>query len=727
MRLNGWLPSFYQVETVTKAVQQKGMVIKMKILFAASRMGIGGAETHIAGLASELTRRGHKIWIASAGGVLSDSLGEGIEHIILPLDGKTPLAAAEALYGLAKLIKRENFDVVHAHARIPAFLCGILRRFLHFRLVTTAHLDFKPGIFGRITVWGEKTLAVSQDIKDYLISCYRVFPDNISVTVNGIDTDYFSPFDSGKEDLLHIIHVSRFDRDRSLTAFLLTEAMEELKRCFPTLRLTLVGDGNDTKRLFELADEVNEKLGEGTVTLCGSQSDILPYLKKGNIFVGVSRAALEAMSCGLPTILSGNQGYLGIYTKEMKKRAAATNFCCRGERMPDVLTLKSDLESLIIMGKEKRKKLGEEGRETVLDGYTLGKTADDYLSVYSSLPAVSGKKGGYLICGYFGYGNLGDEAVLEAEISAIRKMHPLAPITVMSHTKKATSDSYGVSSVNRYSLFGIVRSMKKHDELIFGGGGLLQDATSVRSVLYYCAVLMLAAVFGMKITVLANGIGPLHHKISKMLVKKAVSNADMISVRDRHSSEILKQIGISNKIFTVSDPASELIPADDGRVKYLLEKLGITGKYYVLSLRPSGENDNEFVSSVASACIKISSDYGLKTVIVMMNPIADRKICRCASKLIPGSAVMEGLSAREAAGIIAGAEFTAGTRLHALVFSKAAGKPFFAFAYDPKVKSFAEENGGMGCCEIDGSAGKRLAEAIDKEKNICLLKKKADT
>lgn len=111
MRLNGWLPSFYQVETVTKAVQQKGMVIKMKILFAASRMGIGGAETHIAGLASELTRRGHKIWIASAGGVLSEFLGEGIEHIVLPLDGKTPLAAAEALCGLAKLIKRENFDV----------------------------------------------------------------------------------------------------------------------------------------------------------------------------------------------------------------------------------------------------------------------------------------------------------------------------------------------------------------------------------------------------------------------------------------------------------------------------------------------------------------------------------------------------------------------------------------------------------------------------------------
>lgn len=49
---------------------------------------------------------------------------------------------------------------------------------------------------------------------------------------------------------------------------------------------------------------------------------------------------------------------------------------------------------------------------------------------------------------------------------------------------------------------------------------MLQDVTSVRSVLYYCAVLMLAAVFGMKITVLANGIGPLHHKISKMLVKR---------------------------------------------------------------------------------------------------------------------------------------------------------------------------------------------------------------
>ncbi len=329
-----------------------------------------------------------------------------------------------------------------------------------------------------------------------------------------------------------------------------------------------------------------------------------------------------------------------------------------------------------------------------------------------SVPVASGGKKGYLICGYFGYGNLGDEAVLEAELTAIRKTYPAVPVTVMSHTDKTVSDFGGVSFVNRYSFSGVIRAMRKHNELIFGGGGLLQDTTSVRSVLYYCAVLILASHFGMKITVLANGIGPLRHAVSRMLVKKALSGADTISVRDRRSSELLKQMGILRKTTVVPDPAEGLAPADRECVKHKLKELGVTGKYYVLSLCSSREADNKFVFSVASACRNISSDCGLATVIIVMNYAKDRKISHRAATLIPGAVLAEKLSAREAAGMIAGAEFVFGSRLHALIFAKAAGKPFFAFAYDPKVENFAEENGGMGCCKIDGRAGLRLLKAF---------------
>ena len=118
----------------------------------------------------------------------------GIRHVNAPLDSKNIISMIKSYFILGKTIKNGNFDIVHAHARIPAFLCGLLKRSLDFRFITTAHWVFNVTRLLKImTNWGERTIAVSEDIKKYLMDNYRVSPDKITVTINRIDTQKFSP------------------------------------------------------------------------------------------------------------------------------------------------------------------------------------------------------------------------------------------------------------------------------------------------------------------------------------------------------------------------------------------------------------------------------------------------------------------------------------------------------------------------------------------------------
>ena len=149
----------------------------MKILMSLMQLDIGGAETHVVELAKELKRRGHEIIITSNGGAYVSELENfGIRHFTVPLQNKNPKNVLCAFKLLKKIIKEEKPDVVHSHARIPSFIIGKLWKKMKFPFVTTAHWVFttKYGL-KYITDWGEKTLAVSDDIKTYLIDMFFLY------------------------------------------------------------------------------------------------------------------------------------------------------------------------------------------------------------------------------------------------------------------------------------------------------------------------------------------------------------------------------------------------------------------------------------------------------------------------------------------------------------------------------------------------------------------------
>lgn len=369
--------------------------MKRNLLMALMQLEIGGAETHVVELSKELQKRGYNITVASNGGVYEKELSEaGIKHYKLPLHSKKPKDMLEAYKGLRKIIKEENIELVHSHARIPSFLLGRLHKKMHFPFVTTAHwvFDTSHGL-KYLTDWGEKTVAVSEDIKKYLMDNYKTPEENIFVTINGIDTKKFSDtLDASSvceefnipKDANTIVYISRMDEDRSLVAKQLIEVLPKLDNIIENLALLIVGDGNDFENVKKLAQDTNEKLGRTAIKLSGARCDIARLISPAKLFVGVSRSALEAMAEAKPVIIAGNEGYIGLFDEDKLQVGIDTNFCCRGCEESTPERLAQDIGEFFGMWDEDIEKISQYGRKLIMDNYSVGKMADDTEAAYNA-------------------------------------------------------------------------------------------------------------------------------------------------------------------------------------------------------------------------------------------------------------------------------------------------------------------------------------------------------
>ena len=110
-----------------------------------------------------------------------------------------------------------------------------------------------------------------------------------------------------------VSYVSRMDADRALAARQLIEIAPRLDKAVPGVQLLIAGGGNVFDELNAKAAAVNEQMGRRCVVMTGPRTDINEIVAAGQVFVGVSRAALEAMSAGKPVIVAGNEGYHGLF------------------------------------------------------------------------------------------------------------------------------------------------------------------------------------------------------------------------------------------------------------------------------------------------------------------------------------------------------------------------------------------------------------------------------
>ena len=485
----------------------------MKILMATMGLDIGGAETHIVELSKALKALGHEVAVVSNGGVYVPEIqAAGIRHYSAPLDQRSLTAMFRARRVLKQILRRERPDIVHAHARIPAFLCGTLGGRERYAFVTSCHGVYQvSGMLKLLSNWGEHALAVSEDIRDYLMEQYGVPEEQIALTINGIDTERFSPAVSGEVVRAElglgegpvVGHVSRLDRAASHTARQLIAIAPRLCAQVPGLQIVIAGGGDVYEELAALARQANERIGRAGVVLTGPRTDVDRILAACCLFVGVSRAALEAMAAGKPAVLSGAQGHTGLFTPELLDKAVDTNFCCRTDPVSTQDQLLEDILAALALPPERRAELGAFGRQVVQERYSVSRMARDALSVYDR---VRRRRYRVVMSGYYGFGNAGDDAILESIHQSIRSASDEVAVTVLSNDPELTRKQYGLDAVPRFRALRVFRALWKGDALLSGGGSLLQDATSTRSLVYYLSVIHCARLLHKPVMLYANGI-----------------------------------------------------------------------------------------------------------------------------------------------------------------------------------------------------------------------------
>ncbi len=648
-------------------VKPKG-AIHMKILMLADSLDNGGAETHIYDLSVKLSQAGHNISVLSSGGNISECLKE--QNICQIRYHSHPLRT------VYQTIREQKPDVVHAHTRRAAFLCRILLTFMDFPFVFTAHARFSTEYPKNIlSYFPKRTIAVSRDIAAHLTTRFGVSEASISIIENGINTKKFCP-KRDRNSRHNIVMISRMDKDCSLAAHLLCRVTPALQKHFPKLSVTLVGGGNDYEGIKRHAERVNHLLRKQVIHAVGNKQNVLPYLHSADIFVGVSRAALEAMACECPVILCGNEGYLGILSDASVARAEETNYCGRGMPLPDAKKLYGDICKLF-SDKQTASACSKLGRQQLMSCHTACRMAEKTLSVYKKAVHDVGnrRQSDILLCGYYGYGNLGDEMTLQSVRQGLTNEKRDVRLAVLTPRGKHYRN---ILCIDRFHPIKLFTAIRHTGLLVLGGGSLLQNKTSNRSLLYYLGLIYTAQLLGTPTILYAGGIGPVNGAIMSRLCFRVLARMDRLYVRDMHSYRLLEKAGLASKAVPVADPVLLCRTPREERT----ESIAVAVKA-------------EAYRDILSYLIRQRRPVNILLFDSREDTLPSRKLAIALRQLGIPVYYNEAISPSEILSCIARADFVVSARLHACILARLCHVPFTIFSNDPKLLSFYSFSGNF--------------------------------
>ena len=306
-----------------------------------------------------------------------------------------------------------------------------------------------------------------------------------------------------------------------------------------------------------------------------------------------------------------------------------------------------------------------------------------------------------VVSGYYGCGNAGDEAVLAGIRDGFhRQGGDRIALTALSQRPDDTRALHGIDAADRMDIRTLRSTIGRSDLLISGGGSLLQDTTSFKSLLYYLFVMRIAASCRVPIMLYAQGLGPLRRGISRKLVRMTVNRSAYITVRDEGSAELLREIGVNTPIVEVTaDPAFALDPADRRLVEEAMDRerlprnVGTIG----IALRPWGDPASAPIELYRKLLAELESRTSCRCILLPMHHPDDFDF---ACRLSPGKEypiIKRPYPPSVVLGLISGMTAVVAMRLHALIFAARACVPPFALAYDPKVRQL------MGRLDLNNS------------------------
>lgn len=693
----------------------------------------GGAKTHIHSLLSNISTRVEITLVCFMEGPFAqEARALGIPTVVF--EGHNLL---KTLSGLKRFIREGGYQIVHCHGARGNLMGALLKGSLKLPVITTVHSDYRLDYLGRPLgrlVYGtlnavslrrlDYRIGVSDAMVDLLID--RGFDaDKLFSIYNGLD---FTPRTSAmsREEYLASLGL---DWDEKAVIVGITARLNPVKdiptliRGFaqahqrvPQLRLLIAGDGDELDKLQALARELGVA---DVVCFAGWVSDVDSFYNAIDInaLTSLSETFSYSLTEGarfqLPTVATrvGGVPYL------IDHGVTGLLF-----EPGDAATLAEHLETLA--GDEGlRHRMGQRLYNKAKSEYSIESTISKQVEIYETvLRRQSRPKGRYgaAIYGAYGKGNAGDDAILEAIVKELRDIDPDLPLWVLSRRPKETRLKYRVNAIYPFRLWQFWRTLGKTRLYINGGGSLMQDVTSRRSLWFYLLTISMAHLRRNKVLMYGCGIGPIQYPSNRRLCSRVLQkNVDAITLRDVNSQDELADMGITNPEIILSADPTVILPAAPKEVTDgLLESYGMdpAGDYICFTLRtwPSYE---EKVEAFAQAARYAYERHGLTPVFLpieaKLDNVAAGKVT-CLLGDVPHFVIPQGASSYHAIGLFARMRVVVSMRLHALVFAAGQGVPLVGVVYDQKISSFLDYIGQDLYVDLHDVTAQGLQADIDK-------------
>ena len=703
----------------------------MKIIHLISGGDVGGAKTHVLSLLEGLGRtQSVRLVCFTAGAFADDAKAMGIDTLVL--DG----GVRSSIRTLTDMIQSERFEIVHCHGSRANMIGAILKRTIKVPIVTTVHSDYRLDYLGRpfhrLTYGTINTVAlrmfdyhigVSDAMVQLLIS--RGFdPQRLFSIYNGVEFPpkpaklsrgaYLSGLGLTFDEETVVFGIAARLNPVKDIATLIRGFAAACKTC-PNIRLVIAGDGEERQMLEGLSKEL---CPAGSVAFAGWVQDtdsfynaidvnMLTSLSEGSPYALVEGAR---MRCATIATSVGGIPYM------MESGVTGLLFTPR-----DVDTLASFMVRLV-QNPAFRRQLGENFYEKAERVYSAEATVQHQLEIYRTIlrqcAAPKKQRQGVMICGAYGKGNAGDEAILKAILRQLQHIDPDMPVCVLSHNPKDTRLIHHVNSVYVFNPFSFLPVMRRTKLYISGGGSLIQNQTSTRSLNYYLLSIRLAKLTGNKVLMYGCGIGPVNGESCRRRAARVIDrNVDAITLREDLSSEELQAMGVTKpKVYVTADPALLLEPGSEGAVDGFLlgHNLDPAGRYALFVLRDWPGFDAKKQAFIDAAGY-VHEKYGLTPLFFALEPGRDLPPSREVAQALDFPCAM--LSAPDDEKLIIGMmkkmQVVVSMRLHALIFASSVGAPLVAVSYDPKVTGFMNYIGQKHCVYFEDVTAQNLCALID--------------
>ena len=694
----------------------------MNIMLLVAGGDIGGGKTHILSLAKQLSTTNKVLVFSLRSGVLTDEAREmGLEVTI----SQNGLKATKDLKNLKTAIDTFHPDVIHCHGAKANMYGALLKLFRDVPVVTTVHSDPKLDYMGQ--PHKQYTYGVINELAIKCMDFYMAVADRMELTLiergmdpqsiftiyNGIDFSTASPDPrpSKPEGDLVVGIAARLNPVKDIGT--LVRAFAKAYQRNPRLLLSIAGTGEDEAMLRQLAKDLGV---EHRVRFEGWISDMQEY------FAGVDINVLSSLSETFPySLLEGAYHHCPAIASRV---GGIPTLIRHGET--GLLFEKGDVDSFaeyiyqLSVDEELRRTLAENLFQKAKSEFSLDRMKEVQEEAYRTIlrrRQYKGKRHGAGLCGAYGRGNAGDEAILKGILNQLSEIDPDMPFWVMSRDPRDTRLTHKVNSLYLFNVFKFWRKLRKSQLFVNGGGSLMQDVTSSRSLMFYLFTLKAAKLSGCKIIMYGCGIGPITKESNKRIAARVLnSTPDAITLRDSSSKELLDSMGVDKPEIALSaDPTVNLGKATEARVRgaFLSEDIPAEGKKIGFCLRNWKTPLNE--EAIVAAAEYAYKNYGLTPVFVPIETPRDAVLGKsiCDRLAVPGYACQNRLTVEELIGMLGSMELVVGMRLHSLIFATAGGAPVIGISYDVKVDSFIKDIGSEYCIPMEELTTEQLCGYID--------------